>query len=103
MVAMGKPAKNARAKGVIEKLVPLLVSAGAKKITLFGSYARNEGKKGSDIDVIVDFGEPKSLLELVEIEQDASKKLGVKLDLLTEKAVSPYIAGRIERVVLYGA
>ncbi len=98
-----KKAENARGKGVLEKLVPLLVSAGAKKITLFGSYARNEGKRGSDVDVIVDFGEPKSLMELVEIEENALKKLGVKLDLLTEKAISPYIATRIERVVLYGA
>jgi len=96
-------AENALAKGALQRLVPLLVKAGAKKITLFGSYARNEGKHGSDIDVIVDFKEPKSLMEIVEIEAKTSKKLGIRLDLLTEKAISPYIAGRIERVILYGA
>jgi len=95
-------AKNPGAR-VIEKLVPFLVSFGAKKITLFGSYARNEQKKGSDIDVIVSFASPKSLMELVQIEEDAAKALGVKLDLLTEKSISPYIAARIKRVVLYGA
>ena len=88
---------------VLERLVPFLVSFGAKKITLFGSYARNEQKKGSDIDVIVSFSSPKSLMELVQIEEDAAKALGVKLDLLTEKSISPYIAARIKRVVLYGA
>ena len=99
---MTKKTGAVRGNKLLSQLVSLLVKAGAKKITLFGSYARNEEKKGSDIDVIVDFAETKSLMEIVQIEENASKTLGVRLDLLTERAISPHIAGRIERVVLYG-
>ena len=39
----------------------------------------------------------KSLLELVGIEQEIEDKLGRKVDLLTEKSISPYLIGRIKK------
>ncbi len=90
-------------KIVLEEIVSILSSYGAKKISLFGSTARREDKPQSDIDLIVEFKSQKSLLDLVKIERRLSKKIGRKVDLLTKKSLSPYIAEKIrgELKVLY--
>ncbi|MEW6574189.1 MAG: nucleotidyltransferase family protein [Bacillota bacterium] len=62
---------------------------------LFGSFARGDQKLGSDVDFIVRFSKPKSLLELVEIELELTEFLGRKVDLLTEASISPYLRDRI--------
>ncbi len=82
---------------IIEKLIRLLKKHGVKKIEIFGSYARGEAKPGSDLDVIVEFEKRKSLLELVGIEQELEDYLGIKVDLLTEASISPYLRDRIKK------
>jgi predicted nucleotidyltransferase len=41
------------------------------------------------------FKDQKSLLGMIRIERELSELLGVKIDLLTEQAVSPYLIDRI--------
>ena len=82
---------------MIEKLIHILKRHRAKKIEIFGSYARGEAKTWSDLDVIVEFEEKKSLLELVGIEQELEDHLGIKIDLLTEASISPYLIERIKK------
>ncbi|MBN2364031.1 nucleotidyltransferase domain-containing protein, partial [candidate division WOR-3 bacterium] len=53
-------------------------------IGLFGSYARKEDGKGSDIDILVRFHGNISLLQLLRIENELTDKLGIKVDLVTE-------------------
>ena len=69
----------------------------ARKIAIFGSYARGEGRPDGDIDILVEFSERKTLLELVRIERELSELLGIKVDLLTEKSISPYLIDKIKR------
>jgi len=80
-----------------EKLTTLLRERGAVKVAVFGSYVRDEEKPGSDIDIIVEFSMRKSLLELVGIERELTEALGIKVDLLTEKSISPYMIDSIKR------
>jgi len=82
---------------MIEKLIRILKKYGAKRIEIFGSYARGEQKETSDLDVIVEFEKRKSLLELVGIEQELEDHLGVKVDLLTEASISPYLIEKIKK------
>ena len=82
---------------IFEKIVQELKNKGAKKIAVFGSYARNEEKPGSDVDIIVEFSERKSLLALVRIERELSEILGIRVDLLTEKSISPYLIDSIKK------
>ena len=82
---------------MIQKLIQILKKHGVKKIEIFGSYARGEAREGSDLDVVVEFEERKSLLELVGIEQELEEQLGIKIDLLTEAFISPYLIGRIKK------
>ena len=88
---------------LFKKIVSILARYRVKKIAVFGSYARGEAKPESDIDILVEFSERKSLLDLVGIEQELSEALGVKADLLTEKSISPYLIDRIksEMKVIY--
>ena len=82
---------------LFKKIVSILARYRVKKIAIFGSYARGEAKPESDIDILVEFSERKSLLDLVGIEQELSEALGVKADLLTEKSISPYLIDRIKK------
>jgi uncharacterized protein len=58
-----------------------------QRVGIFGSYARNEQKTDSDIDVLIKFKDTPSLLQLIKIENDLSKRLGFKVDLITEGAI----------------
>lgn len=66
---------------------------------------RGEATDQSDIDVLVYFSKPKSLLSVVALERQLSKALARKVDLLTEAAISPYLREKImsELVVIYEA
>ncbi len=86
----------ARNKELFEKISSFLKNEGATKVAVFGSYARGEEKRGSDIDVLVEFSETKGLLALVRIERELSEFLGIKVDLLTEESISPYLIDRIK-------
>ena len=73
-------------------------------IGIFGSTARGEASASSDLDLLIRFARPKSLLALVRLERSLSEVLGRKVDLLTESAISPYLKDRIlnELMVIYG-
>lgn len=79
------------------EIVEFLRSKGATKVAVFGSYVRNEENKDSDIDLITDFERPIGLLEFVGIENELSEKIGIKVDLLTEEGISPYIVDYVKK------
>lgn len=56
-------------------------------IGVFGSFARGEENEQSDLDILVRFKSAISLLKLIHIEQILSKKLGRKVDLVSEGAL----------------
>ncbi len=59
------------------------------EIGIFGSYVRGEQKRRSDIDMLVEFGEPVSLLDLVGAENYLKKILKMKVDLVPKEDVRP--------------
>lgn len=69
----------------------LCVRNDISRLRVFGSAARGEASDESDIDLIADFSAPKSLIDIVRIERELSQRLGRKVDLLTENALSPHI------------
>lgn len=84
-------------KDLFKKISAFLRKEGVIKVAVFGSYARGEEKPGSDIDLLVEFSETKGLLTLVRIEREISEFLGVKVDLLTEESISPYLIEGIKK------
>ncbi len=77
------------------KLVDLCVKNGVDSLRVFGSVARGEANKNSDIDILIRFKNPVSLLTLVRLERELSELLGRKVDLVTENALSPYIREKV--------
>jgi predicted nucleotidyltransferase len=97
--------KNPRLPREIREIIlRVLKPYGAERVAIFGSYARGEAGPESDIDILVRFVRPKSLFELVGIEEELEQALHLKVDLLTEKAVSPYLIDSVRRdeVVILG-
>ena len=66
-----------------------------KSLEIFGSYLYGRQKKGSDLDVLVEFNEPPSLLKFIELEYRLADLLSVKVDLVMKDALKPAIGRRI--------
>jgi predicted nucleotidyltransferase len=79
------------------KLIDVCRQNDVIKVGVFGSMARGEANEQSDVDLIVEFSNRKSLLALVAFERKLSVTLGRKVDLLTEGAISPYLRDGIMR------
>jgi predicted nucleotidyltransferase len=76
----------------------LLKKYRVRKIGLFGSYGRDEALRESDIDLLVDF-ENKSIDNFIELAFALEELFGRRVDLLTEKGISPYILPYIRNEV----
>ncbi len=77
-------------------IVSTLRSFEPERIGIFGSYARNENSADSDIDILVRFKNGVTLLQLIYLENELTEKLGIKVDLVTEGAVTN---SRIKRAI----
>lgn len=69
------------------------------ELAVFGSYVRGEAKKGSDLDLLVDFKKPISLLKLVRMENYLSELLKIKVDAIPKKDVRP----ELKKTIFYEA
>jgi len=74
---------------------------GVREIGVFGSYVRNENKKNSDIDILVELEKPMGFFKFIRLERYLSELLGAKVDLVTKNALKPYIGQRILAEVIY--
>jgi predicted nucleotidyltransferase len=72
-----------------------------KEIGVFGSVVRGEEKKGSDIDILVEFKEPIGLFEFMDLEEYLENLFGKKVDLVSKKALKPRIGQYILQEVMY--
>ncbi len=74
---------------------------GVREIGIFGSYVRNENKKNSDIDILVELEKPMGFFKFIRLERYLSELLGAKVDLVTKNALKPHIGQRILAEVIY--
>jgi uncharacterized protein len=70
---------------------------------VFGSVARGAIHDTSDVDLLVRFKKPISLLRFIEFEYQLAELFSHPIDLVTQNALSPYIKDRVlqELQVLY--
>ncbi len=66
-----------------------------KNLSVFGSYVRGEQTPESDIDILVEFEKPITLIQFIKLENYLSKLLGLKVDLVIKKSLKPYIKKQV--------
>lgn len=78
---------------------------GAKKLYLFGSYARGEATEKSDVDIRIDEGNIHGLFALSGFRNALIERLGRKVDLLTTDSLDQDFLDEIkaDEVLLYAA
>ena len=86
-----------------EKIVEICERNDIEFCALFGSFARGDATENSDIDLLVRFSKPKGF-DWVNAALEIEDALGRKVDLVTEKGLSPYIRENVlkDLEVLYG-
>lgn len=80
-----------------KKAIPILKEAGVTKSALFGSVVRGDDNKDSDIDMLVELPDGKSLLDLVRLQRKLEEALKKKVDLLTFNSIHPLLKDYIRK------
>jgi predicted nucleotidyltransferase len=70
---------------------------GASRVRVFGSFARGDDTSASDLDLLIDLEPGRTLLDIVAIKQDLEDLLGIPVDVVTERSISPYIRETVLR------
>lgn len=88
-------------ESIIKELKPILSQKYfVDKIGYFGSFARNEQKKDSDIDILVSFRKPLGW-EFFDLKELLEKELNLKVDLVSDKALKEQLRDAILDNVKY--
>jgi len=76
---------------------------GVERVVLFGSYARGEENKNSDIDLLIDKGEIKGYFQFTAFKRELEENLKKPVDVVTKKVLSQRFLKNInnEEIVLY--
>ena len=87
---------NREIEKIKEKIIPILKENKVKKAGIFGSYARGEQKKDSDIDLVVKIDDKNmSLIGFIRLIRLLEEALNKKVDLVEYSAIKPLIKDRI--------
>jgi uncharacterized protein len=89
--------QNKEIKEIKKKIVPLLKKNKIVRAGIFGSYARGEQKKNSDIDILIKPTRKMSLFDFAGIKLEIEDKLGNKIDIVSYRAIHPKLKRQILR------
>lgn len=95
---MGKDQKSPDSVAIPEAredICRIASAHGAGNVRVFGSTGRGEQGPSSDLDLLVDMREGRSLFDLIALSNDLEESLGVEVDVVTEASLSPYIRDRV--------
>jgi len=65
-----------------KKIVPVLKKFNVTKAGIFGSYARGEQKKRSDVDILIELDNSADLFDLIRLQANLEKEVKRKVDLV---------------------
>jgi predicted nucleotidyltransferase len=78
-----------------DQILSLARCHGVQRVSVFGSFARGEETESSDIDLLVDMEEGRSLFDLISFKLDLEELLGREVDVVSRNGLSPYLAEHI--------
>ncbi|MCK5333137.1 MAG: nucleotidyltransferase family protein [Candidatus Aenigmarchaeota archaeon] len=76
-------------------IVPILKKNGVVRAGIFGSFARGEAKKKSDIDILVKFKGRKSLFDVIGLKIELEEKTKRNVDLVEYSVIHPLLKDQI--------
>lgn len=79
------------------RLPELRARYGVKRLFLFGSRARGDEHAESDLDLLVEFEQVPTLLDLVRLEHEPTDDLGIRVQAVTPGAIKPLLRPAVER------
>ena len=86
---------------MLKELKPVLTARFAvKSIEVFGSYAKGEENRQSDLDLLVSFENTPGLFKYMELENFLSDSLGIKVDLVMRDSIKPQLASSIFQTII---
>ena len=90
----------AKIETIRKKIIPVLEKYGVTKASLFGSFARGEEKRNSDIDLLVEMPLDASLFTIVALKRDLEKKVRRIVDILTYNSVHRFIKKYVNKYAI---
>ena len=78
----------------------IIVRFGVKKLSVFGSAARDDMRSGSDVDILVEFQGAATFDRYMDLKAYLETILGTSVDLVTEDAVKPRMRSVIEKDIV---
>jgi len=60
---------------------------GMKNIRIFGSFVRGEERPDSDVDLLVEIDEDRTLFDVIRFKHSVEELLGRKVDVISDRAV----------------
>ena len=94
-----------RRKGLKRELAKLCKKHDIVFMAIFGSYVRGEQGRKSDIDIAIEFKKRsrKSLLDLIEVENELKKLFRRKVDVGIFSSINPLILEDVkkEMIIIY--
>ncbi len=79
------------------KIEPILRSHHIKKASLFGSVARGEDTTHSDVDLLVQLGQPMGMIAYIRFIQEMEHVLNRPMDVITDKNINKHIQSEIQK------
>ena len=80
-----------------KKSLPELKRAGVLRSALFGSFARGEAGPESDVDILVELPDDRTMFDLIELEEKLELALGRQVDVITYRSLHHLLRDRILR------
>ena len=97
--------RNYEIAKIMEQITEYLKTQPILKAWIFGSYARGEQRKDSDIDILIlpDKSQHFSLFTLSAISEDLKNLLGREVDLVTDGGLMPFARESVDhdKVLIY--
>ena len=81
----------------------LLDSFGVGRVSLFGSFARDEAGGESDVDLLVEFQRPIRLFAFARLQRLLGERMGRRVELVTPDALKPQLRDQILREAVIAA
>ena len=82
-------------ESIKETIIPVLKEHDVIRASLFGSTVSGEKDESSDIDILVELKEGRSLFDLIHLKKELEKELDTEVDLVTYNSLHPLIKDKI--------